>query len=85
MDHTSQDRPANSADVRRVFGDVEDHVIAEVLAGEPSIGDLTRAALWTRGDGDQRARDLQDLNAREAAVAAVLIRLKEEEMEGDAR
>lgn len=79
-----QDRPAGSEDVRRALGDVNDHVIVEVLAQRPSLEDLTRAVLWTRGDGDAVARDAGELSARALAIIEVLVRAREEEVSAEA-
>lgn len=76
-----QDVLASFEDVRRVLGDVEDHVIVEVLAKNPSVDELTRAALWERGDGDHEVRMSHALNDREAAIVVILARLREETLQ----
>lgn len=78
MVHARYDRLANPDDVRRVLGDVADHIVIEVLASNPSLGELTRAALWERGDGDHEARLSHALSAREGAIVIILVRLREE-------
>jgi hypothetical protein len=85
LEPANQDRPANSEDVRRALGEVEDHVIAEILSLRPSLGDLTHAALWFRGDGDLEARGARPMTAPAQAIVEVLIRLREQDLEGDAR
>ncbi len=73
----TQDLPATAEDARRVLGQVEDHVIVEVLSNNPSVDELMRAALWERGDGDHEARMSQALSDREAAIVLILVRLRE--------
>ncbi|HVY85484.1 MAG TPA: hypothetical protein VG943_10150 [Caulobacterales bacterium] len=75
------DRAATSEDVRRALGDVEDHVVAEVLSWRPTLADLTGAVLWVRGDGDLDARESRTLTASAQAVLQYLIRLQEEELD----
>jgi hypothetical protein len=75
------DRKATSEDVRRVLGDLEDTVVVEVLSHEPSFRELSDAALWIRGDGDLIARERIELSAAAMAVAEILARENEEQVD----
>ena len=72
-----RERLATLDDARRLLGDVEDHILIEVLAASPSLRELTSAALWERGDGDHEARMNYALNDREAAIVVILAQLRE--------
>jgi hypothetical protein len=72
------DRQATSDDVRRIVGDVDDTVVVEILSNQPSLQDLTDAAIWARGDGDLDARERKELSATAIAVAEILTREEEE-------
>lgn len=69
---------ATLEDARRLLGEVEDHALIEVLAVNPTLDELTRAALWERGDSDHEMRLSQTLNDREGAIVVILSRLREE-------
>jgi hypothetical protein len=71
-------RQATSEDVRHVLGDLEDVTVAEILSARPTLGDLTDAAIWARGDGDLIAREHKELSAGALAVAEILSREEEE-------
>lgn len=75
---TDVQRPATPQDVRHVLGDVEDTVVAEILALNPTFRDLAEAAIWTRGDGDLTAREHHELSAAALAIAEILTREQEE-------
>lgn len=78
---TSSDssRFATSDDVRHVLGDVEEILIAEILAARPTYRDLSEAAIWARGDSDLAAREHGELSAGALAVAEILVRQEEAE------
>lgn len=74
-------RYATSDDVRHVLGDVEDTLVAEILAVRPTLGDLTDAAIWARGDGDLIARENRELTAGALTIAEIITRVDEEIIE----
>lgn len=39
-------RQATSEDIRHALGDLDDPIVAEILANAPSLRDLNDAALW---------------------------------------
>ncbi len=75
---TDASRPATSDDIRHVLGDIDDTTTAEILAVQPSYGDLSDAAIWARGDGDLITREHRELSAGARAVAEILVREDEE-------
>ena len=71
-------RVATRDDVRHVLGDVEDHVITEILSVRPTYRDLSEAAIWARGDSDLAARERGELTAGALAIAEMLIQQEED-------
>lgn len=67
-------RFATHEDVRHVLGEVEDTVIAEILAVRPTYRDLSEAAIWAHGDSDLVVRDRRELTAGALAIAEILVR-----------
>ena len=63
---------ATTEDVRLSFGGLDDLTLAAVLAAQPSLRDLTDAALWLRGDGDLIAREHREITASAQAVIDIL-------------
>jgi hypothetical protein len=59
-------QPKNAA---ATFGAIDDKTIAEILAAQPSLRDLS-AVVWERGDGDLIAREHRELTAGAQAVIA---------------
>jgi len=47
---------AGRDDLRRILGDLDDAKIIEILALNPSLTELEKAAMWATGDGDILAR-----------------------------
>lgn len=43
---------ASAADIKRVFGDLDNAVVLDILALNPSLRDIEDAALWLGGDPD---------------------------------
>ncbi|MBY0563212.1 MAG: hypothetical protein K2P58_03410 [Hyphomonadaceae bacterium] len=70
-------RRATSEDVRHILGDIDDTLVVEILASQPSLRDLNDAALWWRGDGDLIAREHRELSASALAVVETLSRVDE--------
>lgn len=74
-------KSATSDDVRHMLGDVDDTLVAEILASRPSLRDLNDAALWWRGDGDLIAREHRELSAQALAIVEALSRADEDLVE----
>jgi hypothetical protein len=70
-------RAVTSEDVRHVLGDLDDTIVAEILAVRPTYRDLSEAAIWVRGDSDLTAREHRELGAGALAVAEILVRVEE--------
>jgi hypothetical protein len=62
-------RAATLEDIRHVFGELDDHIVANILAVQPTYRELSDAAIWVRGDGDLIAREHRELSANALAVA----------------
>lgn len=73
-------RLATSEDVRHVLGELEDVVVAEILAAKPTYRELTEAAIRVRGDAGV-AHEHKELSAGALAVAEILRREEEEIVE----
>ncbi len=67
-------RAATREDVRHMFGDLDDLIVANILAIQPTYRELSDAAIWVRGDGDLIAREHRELSANALAVADLLSR-----------
>jgi hypothetical protein len=71
---TSPGAIATSDDVKRSFGGLDDLTVSEVLSAQPSLRDLSDAALWLRGDGDLIGREHREITANAQAVIDILER-----------
>jgi hypothetical protein len=47
---------ADSDDVRRILGEIDDATLIEIMALKPTMNDLEEAAVWAVGDGDILAK-----------------------------
>ena len=63
---------ASRDDVVRLFGHIEDEVIAEILALLPTIGELEEAQAWFVGQGDALARGGHSQTPRIAAILEIV-------------
>lgn len=72
-------RRATRDDIRHMLGELDDVVVAEILAAQPSYGDLSEATIWARGDGDLTAREHKELSAEAIAIAEILSRQEDDE------
>ena len=73
-------RPASSADVRKILGELDDAKVTSILALKPSLTDLEDAAICMAGDQDILAKS----GHRVAATASQIIEmLAEDEEEPD--
>ena len=70
---------ANADDVRHILGDLEDVMIAEILALHPSVSDLEEAAIWAEGDSDLLAKSGRPLGPIAGDIVALLAAEEEEE------
>jgi hypothetical protein len=78
--HNSGGRPGASAtrdDVQRLFGDLDDETVLEILALHPSIADLESAAIWATGNGE--ALGGKDTLSGIAAEILEILQIEEEE------
>src|SRR5687767_5776483 len=71
--------PASAADVRRLLGNLEAAQITAILALDPSLGEVKRAAAWVNGDGDRPARAGLPLEGKAAAIFDIVQRDEEGE------
>jgi len=77
-DQTDPRAIATSDDVKRSFGALNDLTVAAVLKAQPSLRDLTEAALLLRGDGDLIAREHREITANAQAVIDIVERADEQ-------
>lgn len=68
-------RPANSTDIRKILGDLDDAKVAEILELKPSLADLEDTAIRLAGDEDLLARS----GHRVPATASRIVELLAEE------
>lgn len=61
-------------DVRRLFGDVEDDVVVEILAAAARIEDLEDAAAYLEGESDVMGEQRHPLSGRVAIVYEIVSR-----------
>jgi hypothetical protein len=72
---------AGSEDVRRLFGDIDDHSITHILALKPTIAELEEAAARVAGAGDVFA----DVRPAEGVVAKIVELISRESEEAEER
>ena len=66
-------------DLKRIFGEVDDAKIVEILALKPTLPELEQAAMWITGNGDVLARSGHPLTGTPAAIVAIMTADEEEE------
>lgn len=69
---------ATRADVVRLFGDLDDESVSEVLALTPTIAEVEEASVWLEGEGDVIARKGHPQTPRIAAILDIVDREEEE-------
>jgi hypothetical protein len=69
---------ANRDDIVRMFGDVEDEAVVEVLGLEPTIDELEQAYVSLEGEGDRLSRAGHPQSERIGRMIDIL-RVEEEE------
>ena len=70
--HTQVSVLASSEDIRNLLGDLDDHVILDILALKPTIAQVEEAALRVEGEGEVFA-DIRP--ASEEGVVAQIVEL----------
>jgi hypothetical protein len=67
-------RPAGVGrdDVRRIFGEIDDAKMIEILALKPSLPEIEEAAMWAAGNGDVLAKGGHRLGRVAAAIVDIL-------------
>ena len=70
---------ATEKDVRRLFGNVDDVVVSEIVDLQPTIVDLNKAAQWIAGDRDLDQPEGQVLKG----VSGEIVTLLAADEEGD--
>ncbi|MBY0320868.1 MAG: hypothetical protein K2X72_19245 [Reyranella sp.] len=71
-------RPASLSDVRKIFGNLEDDAIAEILALKPTLADLEDAAICMAGDHDVLAKSGHHVPLIAAQIVELLSDKEEE-------
>jgi hypothetical protein len=71
---------ATRADLKRVFGDLEDDVAAEILALRPTIAEVEAAALWAKGQAEPLGEAGRPLDGNAAAIFDIVTADDEDEM-----
>lgn len=69
---------ATRDDVVRMFRQIDDETVVQVLGLEPSIGELEQAYAWLEGEGDRLARAGHMQTERVAALFDILREDEEE-------
>jgi hypothetical protein len=65
-------------DMTRLFGDVEDAKLIDILALKPTLAEVEEAALWVAGDGDVLAKSGRPLAGVVANIVDILTADEEE-------
>lgn len=73
-------RPAESTDIRRILGDLDDARVTEILALKPSVADLDDVAVCMAGDHDVLAKSGHHVPVTAARIIELLA---DEEQEPD--
>lgn len=63
---------ATSEDVVRIFGDIEDEKVVEVLATGATVVELEQAAVWLAQESDVMGAERRALSGNVAQVYAIL-------------
>jgi hypothetical protein len=71
-------RPAKSADVRKILGDIDDAKVADILALKPSLADLEDVAICMAGDHDVLAKSGHHVPVTAAQIIELLAEAEEE-------
>jgi len=74
-------RAASSSDIRKIFDNLEDAAIAEILALKPTLADLEDAAICMAGDHDVLAKSGHHM----PSIAAQIVELLADDDQGSER
>jgi hypothetical protein len=66
-------------DLTRIFGEIDDTKIIEILALKPTLQELEEAAMWAAGNGDILAKEGHPLGPVAAAIVDILTAEEEQE------
>lgn len=72
---------ARADDVKRIFGDLDETKLLNILALRPTIGEVEEASLWLSGDTDVFGAG-QPLKSVPGEIVAILTADEEEERTG---
>jgi hypothetical protein len=78
-DRNHKDDLARPADVRRLFRDADDVVVAQIMDLKPTIADLEKAAQWIAGDRDLDQPEGQVLKGTSGEIVTLLAAAEEDE------
>lgn len=70
--------PSNK-DIVRLFGPIQDHSVAEILALVPTYEELERVAAYVAGESDVMGEERHPLSGIAASVYEIVVRDKVEE------
>jgi hypothetical protein len=78
---TNSEHPsiAERADVIRLFGEIDEEDILQLLALQPTVMELQEAAAWLEGEGDILARAGHPMTPRIAGILEIVDRRDEED------
>jgi len=71
-------RPAESADVRKILGDLDDAKVTDILALKPSVADLEDVAICMVGDHDVLAKSGHHVPVTAAQIIELLAEAEED-------
>lgn len=70
---------ASREDLRRLFGDIDERRVLEILALRPTIAEVEQASVWASGDADVLAKTGHTLTGTTAQIVEILASDEEEE------
>jgi hypothetical protein len=65
-------------DIRHFLGDLDEALLVQILAIEPTVDQVEQAALWLAGEGDRLSREGYPLEGPVAAIFDILAADEEE-------
>jgi hypothetical protein len=63
---------ATTADLHAILGKLDERVMLDILALQPTVAEIEEVAVWARGEGDRRAREGHPLEARLSRLVDIL-------------
>jgi hypothetical protein len=79
MPTSSKSHPATAEDIRKILGELDADVAAEILALRPTVRDIEEAAAALEGDGEVLRKGGVTLTKIAADIADILAAEEEEE------